>query len=158
MKPQSVSAPTEDDLDRLAKQVLFIYELAQRHWGSNGALNGTASDLPVLQRLLDDNVFQSNQTWELQSLGLAFGSVLSTSTGLDWVTVEDEYGRDPALAYPGTSLIVYPLTMVSKRVEAGEAVDLRHLHERVVSDVAALKGRAPESPVAPPRKSKWRLW
>jgi hypothetical protein len=38
--------------------------------------------------------------------------------------VADEYGRDPALRCPGTTVIVFPLTMISKRIEAGESVSV----------------------------------
>jgi len=33
---------------------------------------------------------------------------------MEWVTVEDEYGKDPALRFPGTTVIAFPLTMISK--------------------------------------------
>lgn len=48
---------------------------------------------------------------------------------LDWVTVDDEYGSDPALNWPGTSLYSYPLTTISKRIEQGEDVDVRELFD-----------------------------
>ena len=35
--------------------------------------------------------------------------------------VEDEKGRDPAIRIPGTTVILFPLTMISKRIERGEA-------------------------------------
>jgi Domain of unknown function (DUF3806) len=40
------------------------------------------------------------------------------------VIVSDEHGCNPALRYRDTSVILYPLTMISKRVERGEAVDV----------------------------------
>jgi hypothetical protein len=43
--------------------------------------------------------------------------------------VEDEYGRDPALRYKDTTLLVFPQTMISKRIEDGEGVDVRELFD-----------------------------
>jgi hypothetical protein len=43
--------------------------------------------------------------------------------------VTDEYGRDPALMVPKTTILAYPLTAISKRVEDGEKVDVRHLFQ-----------------------------
>ena len=46
-----------------------------------------------------------------------------------WVQVEDEYGTDPAIQLPATSIILFPLTMISKRIEEGEDVDIYELFE-----------------------------
>ncbi len=43
---------------------------------------------------------------------------------LVWVVVEDDYGRDPALSLAGTTVLVFPQTMISKRVEDGEEIDV----------------------------------
>jgi hypothetical protein len=84
-------------------------------------------DLPVLQRLIDDRAFSKTQTYELQSLGIAFGDVLASELRLQWVMVTDEYGTDPTLRFKGTTVQVNALTMISKRIEKDEAVDLREL-------------------------------
>ena len=88
---------------------------------------GTAADLPVLQRLIDDKVFSQTQTYELQSLGVAFGDVLATELPLRWVVVTDEYGTDPTLRFKATTVQINVLTMISKRIERGENVNLREL-------------------------------
>jgi hypothetical protein len=41
--------------------------------------------------------------------------------------VTDEYGTDPTLRYESTSLQVNAMTMISKRIEDGEAVDVASL-------------------------------
>ncbi|TWT17122.1 DUF3806 domain-containing protein, partial [Luteimonas marina] len=63
----------------------------------------------------------------LQCLGITFGDALAQHMGLDWVAVEDEYGRDPALRLDGTSVLVFPMTSISKRIEQGEVVDVYDL-------------------------------
>jgi hypothetical protein len=45
----------------------------------------TKSDLPVLQNLIDDRVFNKSQRHELQSVGVAFGDVLTSELPLRWV-------------------------------------------------------------------------
>jgi hypothetical protein len=49
---------------------------------------------------------------------------------LDWTMVSDEYGRDPALRYKKTDTVFFPLTMISKRVERDEPVDVNWLLEQ----------------------------
>lgn len=81
----------------------------------------------MLQRLIDDKVFKKSQTYELQSLGVVFGDVLDSELPLRWVMITDEYGTDPILRFKNTSLNINPLTMISKRVERDEPVDLSRL-------------------------------
>ena len=79
----------------------------------------TQGDLPLLQRLLDDRLFMKSQTYELQSLGVAFGDVLTSEFSLRWVMITDEYGTDPTLRFKNTSTNINALTMISKRVLSG---------------------------------------
>lgn len=136
---QQISEPTEDDIRQLARQILVVDELANVHLG-RGVAND-ASDLELLQALLDAGVLSPDQTYELQCLGIVFGKQLVAALdGLDWAIVEDEYGRDPALRYLQTSLLLFPLTMISKRVEAHEAVDVRDLFEGLCAKIEELRG------------------
>src|SRR5262245_47540448 len=69
----------------------------------------------LLQTILDGNWIAPDETWKLQSLGITLGDILVQTMGLTWVAVEDEYGRDPALRDGDTSIILFPMTMISKR-------------------------------------------
>jgi hypothetical protein len=53
--------------------------------------------------------------------------------------VEDQFGRDPALQYPNTSIIVFPRTMISQRVEDGREVDAVSLFKTVAAQVEKIK-------------------
>ena len=99
------------------------------------ALTHNESDLDLLQRVVDDRILEPSETYLLQCLGIALGQVFVNKTPLEWVTVEDEYGRDPALRYPGTTVLVFPLTMISKRVEEGRDVEVRALFATVADQV-----------------------
>lgn len=112
--------------------------LLKTHYGEL-TLAHDESDLPLLQRLVDDKVFRSDQTYELQCLGIALGQVFVEQTPLEWVMVEDEYGRDPALQYPNTTVIVFPLTMISKRVEEEREVDVAALFRTIKNHVEEMK-------------------
>jgi Domain of unknown function (DUF3806) len=43
--------------------------------------------------------------------------------------VEDEYGRDPAICCQRSAVLAYPRTMLSKRIEDGEPVDVIDLFD-----------------------------
>jgi len=95
--------------------------------------------LLLLETILQKNWIEPHETWKLQSLGITFGDALAQKLGLQWVAVEDEYGRDPALQDPGTTIILFPLTSISKRIENGEAVDVRQLFEDACQTVARIR-------------------
>ena len=85
--------------------------------------------LRLLDTILRNKWIAPSETLKLQCLGVTFGDALAQKLGLTWITVEDEYGRDPALTLAGTSVCVFPLTSISKRVEQGEEVEIYGLFE-----------------------------
>jgi hypothetical protein len=115
-----------DDSKRLDQQRALIATAIRQRYGTQ-SLTRTKSDLPLLQRLLDDRVFRKSQTYELQSLGVAFGDVLTSEFPLRWVMITDEYGTDPTLRFKDTGTNINALTMISKRVERDERVDVFEL-------------------------------
>ena len=117
---------SREDSARLEQQRAVVAAAAKQRYGIT-ALTRTKSDLPVLQHLIDERVFTRSQTYELQSLGVAFGDVLASELPLRWVMVTDEYGTDPTLRFKETTLQINVLTMISKRVERDEPVNVSEL-------------------------------
>jgi hypothetical protein len=99
------------------------------------------SDLATLQHLVDDKGFSIHQKHEWSCIGVAFGDVLANELGLDWVTHCDEHGAEPALNLANTSITVFPRTMILKRVEKGERVDLAFLLERIQETVDDMRSK-----------------
>jgi hypothetical protein len=116
---------SRDDAARLEQQRAVVAAAAKRR--GLGNLNRTTADLPVLQKLIDERVFSKSQTYELQCLGVAFGDVLADELPLRWVMVTDEYRTDPTLRYKKTTIQINALTMISKRIERDEPVNVSEL-------------------------------
>ena len=119
---------------------------AQRTWvrqhypaESENRYQSVDGKLVLLDAILKNGWIEPNETVQLQCLGITFGDALAQKLGLKWVAVEDEYGRDPALVVEGTSIITFPLTSISKRIENGEEVDVFHLFEDACSKIDELK-------------------
>lgn len=53
--------------------------------------------------------------------------------------VTDEYGTDPTLRYKDSTIQVNPLTMISKRVERGEEVDVAAMLRMTGEGIAELE-------------------
>jgi hypothetical protein len=99
--------------------------------------------LSLLETILQENWIEPNETWKLQCLGITFGDALVQKLNLHWVAVEDEYGRDPALHDRGTTIVLFPMTSISKRIEQGETVNVRELFETACLTVAHLRCQLP---------------
>lgn len=123
---------------RLEQQRDVVVAAAKQRYGTT-AFTKTKADLAVLQRLLDDGVFTKTQTYELQCLGVVFGDVLASELPLRWMMVTDEYGIDPTLRYKDTTIQVNALTMLSKRVERGENVDVASMLRITGEQIAQLE-------------------
>ena len=97
----------------------------------------------VIDAILSNGWVEREETWKLQALGIAFGDALAQKLMMEWVTVDDEYGCDPALNWPGTSILSYPVTAISKRIERNEAVNVQDLFDTACSTISemAFSGR-----------------
>jgi hypothetical protein len=127
---------SKDDLLSLEKQEAVVLKLLQSRYGPGATLKHSKTDFQHLQKVIDEKVLRPDQTYELQCLGIVLGQVFAAETPLRWVMVEDEYGRDPALQYPDTTIILFPLTMISKRIEKGQEVDVADLFRGTLEMVA----------------------
>ena len=85
--------------------------------------------LRLIQTILNAGWIKPPETWKLQSLGISLGDALVQDISLEWIIVEDEYGRNPALKMEGSTIVIFPLTAISKRVERGEKVNVRELFD-----------------------------
>ena len=126
---------SRQDSTRLEQQRTVVLTAARQRYGTL-VLTRTKSDLPVLQNLIDDRVFNKSQTYELQCLGVAFGDVLASELPLRWVMVTDEFGTDPTLRFKKTTIQINALTMISKRVERDEPVSVQWLLDKTREQLA----------------------
>jgi len=126
---------SHEDKARLDQQRAVVLAAAKRRFGTL-ALTETKSDLPVLQKLIDERVFKKSQTYELQCLGVALGDVLASEFPLRWVMVTDEFGTDPTLRFKQMTLQVNALTIISKRIDRDEQVSVQWLLDQTREQLA----------------------
>jgi hypothetical protein len=132
----SLTPPEDEDISRLAKQCLIAEGLVHDLLGET--LDQTPRDLRRIQDVL--NTGRCTDTFELQCLGIAFGRVLAKNvSGLDWAIADDEYGHDPTIRFAQTTLQFNVLTMISKRVERGESVNVQDLYDSMLLKLSELK-------------------
>ena len=122
---QQIHSPTEED----AADVEAKREWVRNHYEpeSQHKYETLEGKLRLLDTILSNDWIKPTETLKLQSLGITFGDALAQKLGMQWVVVEDEYGRDPALSFANSSVLAFPLTSISKRVERGEQVNVDEL-------------------------------
>jgi hypothetical protein len=134
---QKIEALATADADHVERQRTWVrdhYEPEARH-----QYETVAGKLQLLDTIIRSDWIEPSETWKLQSLGVTLGDAVAQQTGLGWVAVEDHHGRDPALRYQNTSLVVFPLTMISKRIERGETVDVYELFNGICETITRVK-------------------
>ncbi len=102
-------------------------------------LKAEASDLQVLQNLVDRNAIRDSDTREWQGLGIVFGDILVNEFGLNWVSYEDELGTSKALRWRNTDNFVFPVTLFSKRKQFNERIDVLAVYEKLAADIEQFK-------------------
>ena len=134
---QRVTKPSADDLAEIEADRDWV----RGHYDSDAQhkYETLQGKLVLLQAILDAGWIERSETAKLQSLGVTLGDALAQELHLEWVSVDDEYGRNPALRVPGTSVIVFPRTMISKRIERGETVNVSELFRGVCDHVRQMK-------------------
>ena len=91
--------------------------------------------------IIKSDWIQKNETYKLQCLGISLGDIIVQDLKFRWIEVEDNYGIDPAIKLENTSIILFPLTMISKRIEKGEKVNIFDFYSLIKSNVDDLKNK-----------------
>jgi hypothetical protein len=142
-----INKPLNQIIRELSDELIFRLE-SQRTWVrdhyENNAVeiyNTLDGKLELLDFIIKSNWIAKTEKYKLQCLGVTLGDALVQELEFKWIEIEDEYGNDPAIKYKDTSLILFPLTMISKRIENDEYVDVFKLFEQLKSKVIELKDR-----------------
>ena len=103
----------------------------------------------VLQQILDRAPPDPGETYTLQALGVALGDVMAAQLGLEWVSYRDELGPSRALRLGQTDLVIFPVTMISKRVELSVPFRIEELYRKTAEEIARYRRERPGRRVYP---------
>ncbi len=141
----------EDKVTREAAEIIapitadvtqLLQDLAARNLGRQ--FQGQRDrDLDLLQSLLDKRVVRPEQTRELQAMGLIMGDLLATELDMHWVIYEDRVGRSRALRYKESDDFLFPMTMISRRREAGNQARVADIYQKAYAIIAERKPALP---------------
>jgi hypothetical protein len=115
---QIIEAPAPEDTEDLARKLIHANEMVVKIAGTK--LCGSEEDLDGIQAVLNSNTIEPEAIYSLEALGVAFGRVfIENHAAFDWWMVIDETGRDPAIRYKESSMLLFPQDMILKRIEDG---------------------------------------
>ena len=129
----ATSALNGSDWAQLREQVATVQAQVRRRY-DGATFDLSVNDLALLQRLIDDKVYDETQVDELRAMGVVLGNVLEKQLMFEWVVAEGR-DREPALKLKAAKpLLVYPLRMIRERVVSGEQVDLTRMYRMVQTE------------------------
>ena len=129
---------TEADRKRMRKQRAAV-EKYLANADSKQRFTTTMGKLGTIRALLQALALHREQTSELQCLGVVLGDTFVHEFGMEWIMVEDDHGQTPAVQLPGTTMILFPLTMICKRSEGDDHIDVYELFKEVATQVDELQ-------------------
>ncbi len=82
------------------------------------------------------------------SLGIALGDRFVSQTNLEWKIITDSFGTDMGLFDPGTpgkltDIVMYPMNMVAKRVEARTADWIHPVYDKTIHSLNIKNDKSP---------------
>ena len=126
---------TNVDWQFMAQQRETMQDLAMMNLGRQ--FNGDRNlDLELLQALLDKQLVRPDQVRELQAMGVIMGDLLAAELGMRWVLYEDNVGRSRALRYQESDTLLFPITMIARRREAGNMTSVVEIYQNASNIIA----------------------
>lgn len=133
LEKQSIFEPNYGDIEAINDRVKEILNVTEEEID---ICHDTDQTIALIQQIMDKKVVQADRTYELQSLGIALGDYIQyKNEDFHWAVIRDEYGRDLGLQYKTLALTVFPMTMISKRIEDGEHVHVSELFSSLLAKV-----------------------
>jgi len=126
----------------MAQQRALLEDITLRRLG-RGFSGDRERDIALLQDVLDRRLVSASQTRELQAMGLILGEHLAEALDMHWVIYEDAQGRSRALRYGDTENYLFPMTMISRRVEAGSTTPVQEIYRKAYNIIDAARPALP---------------
>lgn len=129
------------DNNHMKQQRTVIDDIARLDLGAQ--LNGNLADLEVLQRIIYRGLIKKDERVKLQAMGIVLGDVFVHELGLKWTVFEDKYGRTKAACIAKTEHCLFPVTMLSRRMEVGLLPNVKEIYEENALGIKALLPKNP---------------
>lgn len=120
------------DHNRMEQETTKINELAQSKTGT--PLRRDLTDLDTLQRIINNELVEVDDHETQQALGVVLGNVMLADfpNTFEWKVYEDDLGRSRAICVKQTSSCLFPVTMLSRRMEVGTKPNVKKIYDEAI--------------------------
>lgn len=120
------------DLNKMEQEIASVNDLTKKKFGD--IIHRDLSDLHLLQRLIDDNWVARDDYETQQAMGVVLGNIMIADfpTTLEWKVYEDKLGRSRAICAKKTNECLFPVTMLSRRMEVGSKPDVKKVYDDAI--------------------------
>jgi hypothetical protein len=103
------------------------------------------NDIALLQKLIDRNLVKSNDTSTQEAMGVALGYVMQADfpLHLEWKVYIDKLGRSKALCVKGTQECLFPVTMLSRRMQLEMQPKVADVYDNAIAQIATSLPKIP---------------
>jgi len=115
------------DKRHINSQVGVISDLTSLKIGQ--PVRGTKDDLALLQRVIYKGLIKREDSLTLQAMGAVLGNVMVKEFDMQWMLYEDGNGRSRAVCAPISQECLFPITMLSRRMEVGLIPNVQELYD-----------------------------
>jgi hypothetical protein len=142
-KPYKLSEFNWQDKELIKSQTEKINELGKFKLGQ--PVRGTLDDIGLLQRIIYRGLIKKTDTIQLQAMGIVLGNLMVKEFKLEWMVLEDSLGRSRAVCAPESQECLFPVTLLSKRIEVGILPDVQKLFDEGYQHIKAHLPKQPYS-------------
>lgn len=115
------------DKQHIKRQVSTISDLSSIKLGQ--PVRHTVDDIALLQRVIYKGLIKQEDSLTLQALGAVLGNIMVKEFGMQWMIYEDGNGRSRAVCAPVSQECLFPVTMLSRRMEVGLLPNVQELYD-----------------------------
>ena len=106
----------------------------------------TLENIRIIQRVINENKIDQEDKVTLQALGVVLGDVyVANVKELHWKVFEDDLGKSHAVCVEDTKHCIFPITMLSRRVEVGVTPDVQRVYDKGYSLISDYLTKLPFS-------------
>ena len=91
--------------------------------------------MQCFQQMIDRKLVEADDVKGWQAIGVLLGDVLANELDLHWVSYEDELGTSRALRWRNTDNFVFPITLLSRRLQFRQAANVAEIFAAIEQDV-----------------------
>lgn len=103
-----------------------------------------AENISLLQRIIDNKLIDRGDKKKLQALGVVLGDIfVSKHKNLLWYVYEDELGKTHAVCVKDSSNCLFPITMLSRRMEVGLKPSVERVLNKGMDEISEFLPKLP---------------